>query len=116
MEWTMTGEHYVSKFEDITLKIRKNNLNKETHTFAYNTVLLYKMHEAEIIEYALKSIADFYHKPEIDRTLVDKLKNPIIEIHSNKDSIILWISFNVNEKTISCKFTEDLELLKTEIS
>ena len=116
MEWTIKDDYYVSTYEDITLKIKKNNLNKETHTFAYNTVVLYKMHEIEIIECALRGIADYYNKPEIDISLTEKFKNPIIEIISNNEGIILWINFSINGKVVSCKFKEDLDLLKIMIS
>lgn len=116
MEWTIKGEYYTTTYKDITLKIKRNNLNKETHTFAYNTVVLYRTHETEIINYALKGIASSYGYSEINNNLIEKFKNPTIEITSNEDGIIFWINFIVDNKIVSCKFKNDFNLLNVKIS
>jgi hypothetical protein len=115
MEWTIQSGYYTSEVEDITVMIRKDHLNRDTHLYALRMASLYKEYENEIFNYVAEGIAKFNNVPQINESLRDKMKNPHIKIFSEGKGVIIWINFMIENKTVICKFENDMNLLGVEV-
>jgi hypothetical protein len=111
MEWTIEGEYYVANHKDVSLKIKRNKLNRETHAFAYNVVTSYKTNEAKIIKCILENLVLTYGFFKIDKNLIKKFENPVIELEVNDNPMTFWMDFLIDDTIVVCKFNDEFDLL-----
>lgn len=115
MEWTIQNGYYTSEVEDITVMIRKDHLNKDTHLYALRMASLYKEYEEDILNYVTEGIKKFCKISYVDKSLRDKVKNPYIKIFNEGKGVIIWVNFMIENKTVICKFKNDMNLLGVEV-
>ena len=115
MEWTIKEGYYISTVEDITVMIRKDHLSKNTHIYALRIASLYKENEETIFRYVAEAIAQHNKLPSINESIREKMTSPHIKIFNEGKGIIIWINFLIDNKTVTCKFENDMNLLGVEV-